>query len=90
MKQFETKYGFFENDGKEFVIKTPKTPKPWVNVISNGTYGLVISQTGGGFSWNEHSEFNRITRWHQDLIKDDWGKYFYFRNNKTGEILSPL
>ncbi|HPN38332.1 MAG TPA: GH116 family glycosyl hydrolase [Melioribacteraceae bacterium] len=90
MKQFETKYGYFENDGKEFVIKTPKTPKPWVNVISNGSYGLIISQTGGGFSWNEHSEFNRITRWHQDLIKDDWGKYFYFRNNKTGEVFSPL
>jgi cellobiose phosphorylase len=61
MKQFETKYGYFDNGGKEFVIKTPTTPKPWVNVISNGTYGLVVSQTGGGFSWNEHSEFNRIT-----------------------------
>jgi len=90
MKQFETKYGYFDNGGKEFVIKTPTTPKPWVNVISNGTYGLVVSQTGGGFSWNEHSEFNRITRWHQDLIKDDWGKYFYFKNNRTGEVWSPL
>ncbi len=90
MKHFETKYGYFTNDGKEYVIKTCKTPKPWVNVISNGSYGLVISQTGGGFSWNEHSEFNRITRWHQDLIKDDWGKYFYIRNNKTGEFFSPL
>ncbi len=89
MKTFETKYGFFSEYGKEYVIKTPFTPKPWVNVISNGTYGLIISQTGSGFSWNEHSEFNRITRWHQDLIKDDWGKYFYIRNNKTGEFWSP-
>lgn len=90
MKHFETKFGYFSNDGKEYVIKTCKTPKPWVNVISNGSYGLVISQTGSGFSWNEHSEFNRITRWHQDLIRDDWGKYFYIRNNKTGEFFSPL
>ncbi len=89
MKKFETKYGYFENNGKEFVIKTPRTPKPWVNVISNGHYGIVISQAGGGFSWLDHSEFNRITRWHQDLIKDDWGKYIYIRNNKTGEIWSP-
>ncbi len=89
MKQFETKYGFFSDDGKEYIIKTPKTPKPWINVISNGSYGLVISQTGGGFSWNEHSEFNRITRWHQDMIQDNWGKYFYIRNNKTGEYWSP-
>ncbi|MFH0735603.1 MAG: glycosyl hydrolase family 65 protein [bacterium] len=89
MKQFETKYGSFSDNGKEYIINTPKTPKPWVNVISNGTYGLVISQTGGGFSWNEHSEFNRLTRWHQDLIQDNWGKYFYIKNNKTGEYWSP-
>ncbi len=89
MKKFETKFGYFENNGKEFVIKTPLTPKPWVNVISNGNYGMVVSQTGGGFSWLEHSEFNRITRWHQDLIKDEWGKYIYLKNNDTGELWSP-
>lgn len=89
MKKFETKYGYFTEDGNEYVIKTFKTPKPWINVISNGKYGLVISQTGGGFSWLEHSEFNRLNRWHQDLVKDDWGKYFYFKNNKTGEVFSP-
>ncbi|MCF6268415.1 MAG: glycosyl transferase family 36 [Melioribacteraceae bacterium] len=89
MKTFETKYGYFDNNGKEYVIKNQQTPKPWINVISNGNYGMVISQTGGGFSWKEHSEFNRITRWHQDLIKDDWGKYIYVKNNKTGEIWNP-
>jgi cellobiose phosphorylase len=89
MEKFKTKYGYFSGDGKEYVITDPKTPKPWVNVISNGDYGFVISQTGGGFSWQTHSEFNRITRWHQDLIQDNWGKYFYLRNNKTGEVWSP-
>ncbi len=89
MKKFETKYGYFTEDGNEYVIKTYHTPKPWINVITNGSYGLVISQTGGGFSWLEHSEFNRLNRWHQDLIKDDWGKYFYIKNNITGEVFSP-
>jgi cellobiose phosphorylase len=89
MKKFETKYGFFSEDGNEYIIKTYKTPKPWINVISNGNYGLVISQTGGGFSWLDHSEFNRLNRWHQDLIKDDWGKYFFIKNNRTGEVFSP-
>jgi len=89
MEKFKTKYGYFSNDGNEYVITSPRTPKPWVNVISNGDYGFVISQTGGGFSWQTHSEFNRLTRWHQDLIQDNWGKYFYFRNNKTGEVWSP-
>ncbi|MBU2444804.1 MAG: glycosyl transferase family 36 [Bacteroidetes bacterium] len=89
MSKFETKYGYYTEDGNEYVIKTYNTPKPWINVISNGEYSLVFSQTGGGFSWREHSEFNRLNRWHQDLIKDDWGKYFYLRDNDTGEIWSP-
>jgi cellobiose phosphorylase len=89
MSIFETKYGYFSDDGNEYIIKTHHTPKPWVNVISNGSYGLVISQCGGGFSWLSHSEFNRLNRWHQDLIKDDWGKYFYIKNNLTNEIWSP-
>jgi len=87
--KFETKYGAFSDDGNEYIIKTHNTPKPWVNVISNGTYGLVISQAGGGFSWHTHSEFNRLNRWHQDLIQDNWGKYFYIKNNDTNEIWSP-
>lgn len=86
---FETKYGMFSPGGDEYIIKDPKTPKPWINVISNGDYGLVISQAGGGFSFKTHSEFNRITRWHQDLIKDDWGKYIYVKNDLTGEVFSP-
>ncbi len=89
MRKFETKYGHFTEDGNEYVIKTYKTPNPWINVISNGEYGLVISQTGGGFSWLEHSEFNRLNRWHQDLVMDNWGKYFYIKNNKTNELFSP-
>ncbi|MCK9210483.1 MAG: glycosyl transferase family 36 [Ignavibacteriaceae bacterium] len=89
MKSFSTKYGNFTPDGNEYIIKTPFTPKPWINVISNGEYGLVLSQTGGGFSWLTHSEFNRLNRWHQDLIQDNWGKYFYIKDNKTGDVWSP-
>ena len=89
MPKFETKYGFFTDDGNEYVIKTHLTPKPWINILSNGEYGLVVSQTGGGFSWKTHSEFNRLNRWHQDLVQDNWGKYFYIKNDITGEIWSP-
>lgn len=89
MEKFSTKYGYFSSDGNEYVITNYKTPKPWVNIISNGNYGLVISQTGGGFSWHTHSEFNRLNRWHQDLVQDNWGKYFYIKDKLTGDVWSP-
>jgi len=77
MRTFKTKYGQFSRDGREYIIATPKTPRPWINVISNGDYGLAISQTGSGYSWRTNAQLNRITRWEQDLIKDEWGKYIY-------------
>jgi cellobiose phosphorylase len=89
MSKFATKYGHFSDDGNEYSITNHLTPKPWINVISNGDYGMVISQAGGGFSWLTHSEFNRLNRWHQDLVQDNWGKYFYVKNEDTGEIWSP-
>jgi len=89
MENFSTKYGCFSSDGNEYIITNFRTPKPWINVISNGKYGLVISQTGGGFSWDTHSEFNRLNRWHQDLVQDNWGKYFYIKDNYTGDVWSP-
>lgn len=82
MKSFKTKYGYFAEDGKEYVITTPRTPRPWINVISNGDYGITVSQTGSGYSWRTHAQLNRITRWEQDLIKDEWGKYIYLRDEK--------
>ncbi len=82
MKNFKTKYGHFSPDGKEYIITSPRTPRPWINVISNGDYGIVVSQAGSGYSWRTHAQLNRISRWEQDLIKDEWGKYIYIRDEK--------
>ncbi|WGS64611.1 GH36-type glycosyl hydrolase domain-containing protein [Marinitoga aeolica] len=85
-KYFESKYGYFTDD--EYVITNPKTPKPWVNVISNGDYSIIVSQNGSGYSWRGNGSENRITRSFQDLIKDNWGKYFYLRDLETKEYWS--
>jgi cellobiose phosphorylase len=87
MKTFKTKYGQFSADGREYVVTTPRTPRPWINVISNGDYGMTVSQTGAGYSWRTHAQLNRITRWEQDLIRDEWGKFIYLRDEK-GNIWS--
>ncbi len=89
MKKFQNKYGYFTEDGKEYVITDPFTPKPWINVLSNSHYGIVVSQLNGGFSWLDNSNLNRLTRWNQDLIMDNWGKYIYLRDKENGRFWSP-
>ena len=84
----DNKYGRFSDDGKEFIITDPYTPRPWVNVVSNGDYSLIVSQTGGGFSFRGNAEQNRVTRLYQDIVKDNWGKYFYIRDKSDGSYWS--
>ena len=85
---FETKYGYFSDNGKEYIIKRPDTPKPWINVIANERYGLVLSQAGGGFSWIDHSTLSVLTRWEMDLVRDCWGKWIYICDDNSGDIWS--
>ena len=85
---FRTKYGHFSEDGKEYVIRSPRTPRPWSNVVSNGDAGFIVSQTGGGYSWRGNGQVNRLTRWEQDILKDEWGKYLYIRDTATGKLWS--
>jgi len=79
-RKFGSAYGYFSDDGREYIITTPITPRPWGNAISNGDYGMLVSQTGSGYSWRGNAGQNRITRAFQDLVKDNWGKYFYIRD----------
>ena len=84
---FRTRYGFFLYDGSEFVINTPETPAPWSNILSNGDYGMMVSQSGCGMSF-QAGLANRITRWNQDNISENFGKFVYIRDNQTQDFWS--
>lgn len=85
---FANRYGHFEQDGKTFVITDSSAPTPWVNVVSNGRYGFVVSHNGGGFSWLDNSQLNVLTRWDMDLARDSAGRYLYLSDLDTGEVWS--
>ncbi|MFI4870246.1 MAG: GH36-type glycosyl hydrolase domain-containing protein [Phycisphaerales bacterium JB061] len=78
-------FGRFIEDGFAYEITDPRTPKPWTNVVSNGRFGFVVSQNGGGFSWLDNSQLNVLTRWEMDLIEDRTGKHVYVLDTESGE-----
>lgn len=88
MELLKGKYGHFADEGKSYCIKDWKTPRPWINVIANGQWGLTVSQAGGGYSWLNHSMLNRVTRWNQDILKDQDGKYLIIRDEDSGKSWS--
>lgn len=86
--KFLNPYGYFSDDGREYIITTPLTPRPWSNVISNSDYSLIVTQNGSGYSWRGNAGQNRLTRSFQDLIRDNWGKYLYIRDLHSGQFWS--
>ena len=84
------KYGYFAKKDKEFVIKKPDTPRPWVNYISNGSYSGLISHVGGGYSFYGNPKDNRITRWrYNSLPMDRPGRYVLIKDTGNQEFWSP-
>ncbi len=83
-------YGRFSDDGREYVITRPDTPRPWVNYLTNGRYCAICSQTGGGYSFYETSGYNRITREYPQtvVLQDRPGRYVYLRDTETGQLWS--
>jgi cellobiose phosphorylase len=85
---FKTPFGHFSDDGNAYLIGRPDTPRPWANVMSSGTYGVAMTQSGSGYSWLHHASLNRISRWNPDPVKDEAGRALYVRDDKTGAFWS--
>jgi len=78
------KYGFFDDDNKEYVITTPKTPLPWINYLGNQEFFSLISNTCGGYSFFKDAKLLRITRYRYNNVPyDNNGKYFYIKDGDS-------
>ncbi|HEY5586391.1 MAG TPA: hypothetical protein VIK78_18105 [Ruminiclostridium sp.] len=83
------KYGYFSEEGNEFIVTRFDTPLPWTNYLTNGDYAAVVSSTGGGFSFYKSHHANMVLRREQrNLINDRPGRYVYVRDNDTGKYFT--
>jgi len=83
-------YGYFDETAREYVITRPDTPTPWLNYIGEGRYGGIVSNTGGGYSFDRDPRNRRVTRYRYNSIPvDQPGRYVYLRDQETGEYWSP-
>jgi cellobiose phosphorylase len=48
---FDSQFGFFTADGREYVTNRVDTPRPWLNFLTNDVYGVCLSQNGFGYSF---------------------------------------
>ncbi|HTU27436.1 MAG TPA: glucoamylase family protein, partial [Pirellulales bacterium] len=85
-------HGGFAAGGREYVIATSaatRTAAPWANVLANPTFGTVVSESGGAYTWAENAHEFRLTPWYNDPVTDQSGEAFYVRDDETGRFWSP-
>ena len=84
----DKRFGYFDDDNREYVITDPKTPWPWINYLGNEDFFSLISNTAGGYSFYKDAKFRRITRYRYNSVPmDNGGRYFYI--NEGGNVWSP-
>jgi cellobiose phosphorylase len=89
---FANGLGGFTPDGREYIISLKpgqNTPAPWVNVIANSSFGTLVSESGGAYTWSENCHEFRLTPWQNDAVSDGSGEAFYIRDEHSGRFWSP-
>ncbi len=61
------------------------TPIPRCHLLGNRRYSLMITNSGAGYSrWGKFE----LTRWRSDTTRDNWGMFFYLRDEASGQTWS--
>jgi len=61
------------------------SPLPLVHYLSNGAYGVLVTNAGGGYS--NHGDL-AFTRWRADPTRDNWGSWLYLQDLESGAYWS--
>jgi cyclic beta-1,2-glucan synthetase len=64
---------------------TPHTLSPRTHFLSNGSYVVMLTNAGGGYSRRQNLA---MTRWREDITADAWGAFIYLRDLDSGEVWS--
>ena len=56
------RYGYFDDQAKEYVITRPDTPTSWSNYLGTTEYGAIITNNAGGYGFYRSGARGRFLR----------------------------
>ena len=66
-------------------LRSAHAATPQAQLLSNGRYAVMLTAAGSGYSrWGDLA----ITRWREDVTRDDWGAYVFLRDAQSGDVWS--
>ncbi|CAN7525938.1 protein ndvB [Mesorhizobium amorphae] len=85
-------FGGFDGDGRHYVTRLTghrTTPQPWINVISNPSFGFHVSAEGAAFTWSRNSRDYQLTPWSNDPVSNRPSEGIYIYDHASGKAFSP-
>lgn len=83
------RYGYFDDERKEYVIERPDTPMSWINYLGTADYCGIISNNASGYSFYRSPKSGRMLRFRFNSIPMDRpGRYIYLHDHKSGDYWS--
>ena len=64
---------------------TPHTLSPRAHLLSNGSYTVMLTNAGSGYSRRQQLA---MTRWREDITSDAWGSFVFVRDLDSGDAWS--
>lgn len=83
------RYGYFDNENREYVIERVDLSASWTNYIGVEDMCGVVNHTAGGYLFYKSPEYHRITRFRANAIPMDRpGHYVYLRDHESEDYWS--
>ena len=82
-------YGYFDNDGSEYVVTETETPLPFVNYYWNERFLSGASQHLAGIGCFTERPMQYMHPDCRALLVRDENRHFYLRDMDSGDIWSP-
>ena len=88
------KFGYFDDQHREYVATTPCTPIKWCNYVGTLGFGGIVDSNGGVLLCKGDPALNRITKYITQLPNSDFkGSTLYLKVRSTDgkqEVFSPF
>ena len=83
------RYGYFDNESREYVIDRLDLPVSWTNYLGVEDLCVVVNHTAGGYAFYKSPEYHRMTRFRANAVPMDRpGHYVYLRDAEDGDYWS--
>ena len=77
-------FGFFDDQRREYVIASPRTPLPWINYLGSEDFFTLLSNTAGGYCFYRDARLRRLTRYrYNNCPVDQEGFHIYIKDGDT-------